>query len=184
MKRDMQKISFRLRPNSLFHVNRAIFDKFFKNMLWSKTKLLEELMKVSFHPMKSKKSSLVLSSKKGDRSFTSTQAEISAYLGLNILIGIHELPQLAMYWDSDEFVGVDCLKKTIPEHRFMTLGKYLHRADPTAEDQNHSPLQSLPPCNSLGAKVCRSEEHICIVQSETFHLGVKIGLFLLMTRKK
>ena len=48
---------------------------------------------------------------KGDRSFTSTQAEISAYLGLNILIGIHELPQLAMYWDSDEFVGVDCLKK-------------------------------------------------------------------------
>ena len=65
---------------------------------------------------------------KGDRSFTSTQAEISAYLGLNILIGIHELPQLAMYWDSDE--------KTIPEHRFMTLGKYLHLADPTAEDQN------------------------------------------------
>ena len=73
---------------------------------------------------------------KGDRSFTSTQAEISAYLGLNILIGIRELPQLAMYWDSDEFVGVDCLKKTIPEHRFMTLGKYLHLADPTAEDQN------------------------------------------------
>ena len=39
---------------------------------------------------------------KGDQNFTTTQAEISAYLGLNILIGIHELPQLAMYWDSDE----------------------------------------------------------------------------------
>ena len=34
---------------------------------------------------------------KGDQTFTTTRAEISAYLGLNILIGIHELPQLAMY---------------------------------------------------------------------------------------
>ena len=48
---------------------------------------------------------------KGDQMFTTTRVEISAYLGLNILIKIHELPQLAMYWDSDEFVGVDCLKK-------------------------------------------------------------------------
>lgn len=73
---------------------------------------------------------------KGDRSFTTTRAEISAYLGLNILIGIHELPQLAMYWDSDEFFGVEGFKKTIPKHHFMTLGKYLHLVDPAAEDRN------------------------------------------------
>lgn len=69
---------------------------------------------------------------KGDRTFTTTRA----YLGLNILIGIHELPQLAMYWDSDEFFGVEGFKKTIPKHRFMTLGKYLHLVDPAAEDRN------------------------------------------------
>lgn len=40
---------------------------------------------------------------KGDWIFT-TRVEISAYLGLNILIGIHEPPQLAMYWDYDEFL--------------------------------------------------------------------------------
>ena len=34
---------------------------------------------------------------KGDQMFTTTRVEISAYLGLNILIKIHELPQLAMY---------------------------------------------------------------------------------------
>ena len=73
---------------------------------------------------------------KGDQTFTTTRAEISAYLGLNILIGIHELPQLAMYWDSDEFIGVEGFKKTIPKHRFMTLWKYLHLVDPTSEDRN------------------------------------------------
>ena len=43
---------------------------------------------------------------KGDATFVTNRAEISAYLGLNILIGIQELPQLAMYWDSDQFIGV------------------------------------------------------------------------------
>ena len=41
---------------------------------------------------------------KGDQMFTTTRVEISAYLGLNILIKIHELRQLAMYWDSDKFI--------------------------------------------------------------------------------
>ena len=94
---------------------------------------------------------------KGDRMFTTTRVEISVYLGLNILIGIYELPQLAMYWDSDEFLGVEGFKKTIPKHRFMTLGKYLYLVDPTAEDlKERSPLQSSPACNTLGAEVCRS----------------------------
>lgn len=75
---------------------------------------------------------------KGDRTFTTTQAEISAYLRLNILIGIHELPQLSMYWDSDEFFGVEGFKKTIPKHCFMTLGKYLHLADPIEKTETIS----------------------------------------------
>ena len=58
------------------------------------------------------------------------------YLGLNILTGIHELPQLVMYWDSDKFIGAEGFKKMIPKHCFMTPGKYLHLADPTTEDQN------------------------------------------------
>ena len=73
---------------------------------------------------------------KGDRTFTSTRAEISAYLGLNILIGIHKLPQLAIYWDSDEFIGVEASKRR-SQNRFITLRKYLHLADPTAEDRNY-----------------------------------------------
>ena len=53
---------------------------------------------------------------------------------LNILTGIHELPQLVMCWDSDEFIGAEGFKEMIPKHCFMTPGKYLHLADPTTED--------------------------------------------------
>ena len=73
---------------------------------------------------------------KGDESFITNRAEISAYLGLNILMGIHRLPQLEMFWDSDEFIGVEGFKKTIPKQRFKTLGKYLHLVDPGDEDAN------------------------------------------------
>ena len=73
---------------------------------------------------------------KGDESFVTNRAEISAYLGLNILMGIHRLPQLEMFWDSDEFIGVEGFKKTIPKQRFKTLGKYLHLVDPGDEDAN------------------------------------------------
>ena len=72
---------------------------------------------------------------KGDETFVTNRAEISAYLGLNILIGIHELPQVAMFWDSDEFIGVEGFKKTIPKQRFFTLGKYFHLCDPNTEDR-------------------------------------------------
>ena len=72
--------------------------------------------------------SIAYARSKGDATFVTKRAEISAYLGLNILIGIHELPQLAMYWDSDQFIGVEGFKKTIPSQRFVTLGKYFHLA--------------------------------------------------------
>ena len=48
---------------------------------------------------------------KDDESFVTNRAEISAYLGLNILMGTHCLPQLDMFWDSDEFIGVEGFKK-------------------------------------------------------------------------
>ena len=47
---------------------------------------------------------------KRDNNFTTKRADISAFLRLNIFIEINELPQLQMYWDSDEFIGVEGFK--------------------------------------------------------------------------
>ena len=72
---------------------------------------------------------------KVDNNFTTNHSEISAFLCLNTLMGIHELPQIQMYSDSDEFIGVEGFNKTIPKQRFFTLSKYIHLMDPTTEDQ-------------------------------------------------
>lgn len=72
-----------------------------------------------------------------------------------ILIGIHERPQLAMCWDSDEFIGVEG-KKTISKHRFTTLGKYLHLSDPTAEDQNNLLWKVCSLVTRLGQKFAKA----------------------------
>ena len=69
--------------------------------------------------------SIAYARSKGDATFVTNRAEISAYLGLNILIGIHELPQLAMYWDSDQFIGVEGFKKNHPQAAFCNSGKVL-----------------------------------------------------------
>ena len=71
--------------------------------------------------------SLVYARSKGDRMFTTTWAEILAYLALNILIGSCDFPQLSMYWDSDEFIRVESFKKLFPKQYFLTLGTCYRR---------------------------------------------------------
>lgn len=73
-----------------------------------------------------------------------------------ILIGTHERPQLAMCWDSDEFIGVKGFKKIISKHRFTTLGKYLHLSDPTAEDRNNLLWKVCSLVTRLGQKFAKT----------------------------
>lgn len=78
--------------------------------------------------------SIAYAHSKGDANFVTTRAEISAFLGLNIYIGIHQLPQISMFWDLDGFIGVEGFKEMIPKNRFFTVSKYLHHSDLNNED--------------------------------------------------
>ncbi|XP_068723649.1 piggyBac transposable element-derived protein 4-like [Montipora capricornis] len=78
--------------------------------------------------------SIAYARSKGDANFTTTRYEISAFPGLNILIGIHSLPQVSMLWESDDFVASEGFKKTMPKHRFFTVSKYIHLSNPNNED--------------------------------------------------
>ena len=89
---------------------------------------------------------------KGDNNFTANRSEISAFLGLNILRGIHDLPQIQMYWDSDEFVSFEGFKKTIPKQRFFTLSKYIHLVDPATKDRADLLCKVRPLVNRLEEK--------------------------------
>lgn len=47
-------------------------------------------------------------------------------------MGIHSLPHIEIFWDSDIFVGMQWFKQ-----RFKTLGRYLHLVCPSNEDPAH-----------------------------------------------
>ena len=75
-------------------------------------------------------------------------------------------------------------KKKNPKALLHDSREIFTSCKPDCRWPKQSPLQSSPPCYLLEAKVYQSKEKICIVKSETFHLGIKIGLFSLMTGKK
>ena len=94
--------------------------------------------------------SIAYARSKGDNNFTTNHSEISAFLGLNSLMGIHELPQIRMYWDSDEFIGAEGFKKTIPKQRFF-YPQQIYPPCRSHERRSSGPsVQSKAPHKSLG----------------------------------
>ncbi|XP_028312825.1 piggyBac transposable element-derived protein 4-like [Gouania willdenowi] len=59
--------------------------------------------------------------------------EMKAYMGLNILMGINQLPDTGMYWASDIFIGNAGFKKTMTARRFEKLTQYLQLCDRDSE---------------------------------------------------
>uniref|UniRef100_A0AAQ4PUI2 Si:ch211-130m23.5 n=1 Tax=Gasterosteus aculeatus aculeatus TaxID=481459 RepID=A0AAQ4PUI2_GASAC len=59
--------------------------------------------------------------------------EMRAYVGLNVLMGINQLPDTGMYWASDIFIGNAGFKKTMTARRFEKLTQYLQLCDRETE---------------------------------------------------
>lgn len=59
--------------------------------------------------------------------------EMRAYVGLNVLMGINQLPDYGMYWASDIFIGNAGFKKTMTARRFEKLNQNLHLCDRLSE---------------------------------------------------
>ena len=71
--------------------------------------------------------------KHGDQQFSTDRAEICAFFGLNIFMGINQLPSRRLYWNSNPFLGNSGFKKTIPLKRFELLSRYFHISIPDHE---------------------------------------------------
>ena len=71
--------------------------------------------------------------------FQATLKELCAFLGINILMGIHKLPKMRDYWSVDEGLGNTLIQKTMTRDRFLEILQNLHFADN---------LQKLPPKES------------------------------------
>ena len=73
------------------------------------------------------------------RLFQTTNDELAAFLGINILVGIKHLPAIKDYWSVEEGLGNRLIQKAMTRARFWEILQNMHFADK---------LQSLPPRNS------------------------------------
>ncbi|XP_068167873.1 piggyBac transposable element-derived protein 4-like [Antennarius striatus] len=75
--------------------------------------------------------------------------EMKAYVGLNILMGINQLPDTGMYWASDIFIGNAGFKKTMTARRFEKLTQYLqlcdHESEPVRGERGYDGLFKVRP---------------------------------------
>lgn len=65
--------------------------------------------------------------------------EMQAYIGLNILMGINQLPDYGMYWATDIFIGNAGFKKTMTARRFEKLNQNIHLCDRDQEPARGQP---------------------------------------------
>jgi hypothetical protein len=61
---------------------------------------------------------------------------MSAFFGLNILMGINKLPTIRSYWDSNLFLGNAGFKTTIPVKRFEIFKQVFSYFGPAARKPN------------------------------------------------
>ena len=64
-------------------------------------------------------------------------AEIRALFGINVIMGITNLPQYHLYWHHDKFVGNVGIKDTMTRLRYEKLTQYLHVSD-RANEPDHN----------------------------------------------
>nr|XP_022290105.1 piggyBac transposable element-derived protein 4-like [Crassostrea virginica] len=62
-----------------------------------------------------------------------TIGEMKAFLGLQILMGIVQLPRYTMYWSSDKYIGNAGFQETMTLKRFEKISRYFHLNDNTTQ---------------------------------------------------
>ena len=65
--------------------------------------------------------------------------ELRALFGVIIIMGINYLPNVRLYWDSNEFIGNTGIKKTFTRSRYLKLMEYLHISDRASEPARNHP---------------------------------------------
>ena len=85
--------------------------------------------------------------------YPTTQEEIRAFIGINIIMGIDQKPAIAHYWSTDPYLGNAGIQSVMPRERFEALYRYLHLNDsdamPGRDDPEYDPLYKIRPLITL-----------------------------------
>ena len=79
-----------------------------------------------------------------DKWVETNEWEMRAFVGINILMGINQMPEYDMYWSSDTFLGNIGIQNVMTCNRFQKLCQYFHVSDRVLK----------PPCASPNMTDC------------------------------
>ena len=95
--------------------------------------------------------------------WSTDEAEIKAYMGFTILMGINKLPEIRDYWSSNEYLRYAPIADRISRNRFEEITRYLHFVDntslPSRGEEGYSRLQKVEPVISAMKANVKSVYH-------------------------
>ena len=75
--------------------------------------------------------------------------EMRAYIGINIMMGVRQLPRIWCYWSPDKRYGDPFISAIMPKTRFLKINQYFHLRDtsdtPGRDNPNYDPLFKVRP---------------------------------------
>ena len=85
----------------------------------------------------------------GTEEWSTDAAEIRAYMGFMILMGINQLPEIRDYWSTNEYLHYAPIADRISRDRFEQITRFLHFVDndslPSRGEEGFSRLQKVDP---------------------------------------
>ena len=68
----------------------------------------------------------VIYAQQNGRPYDTTVEEMSAFIGMNYIMGINKLPKIHSYWETDSYIGNQAIKNIMPRERFKAILQNLH----------------------------------------------------------
>ena len=62
-----------------------------------------------------------------------TREELKVFIGVNMIMGIQTMPNYALFWSDDIYIGNQGINATMTKNRFEELSCYLHLSDSSKE---------------------------------------------------
>ena len=67
-----------------------------------------------------------------------------AFLGINYIMSINQLPTVQSYWECGQFIGNEGIRNTMTKQRFKDILRNLHSSDNGKSDKNDKGFKIRP----------------------------------------
>ena len=85
-----------------------------------------------------------LNSQQNERHFITNPEEMKAFVGINYVMTVNQLPNIPMYWDCDHFIGISGIQNIFTRGKYQEILQNVHFADNSKHDQTDKDYKIRP----------------------------------------